>query len=118
MNIENATRDNTDYRRVISTSPQMQLVVMCILPGEEIGMEKHVNTTQFIRVESGHGLTIVEEVKNKPLVMRHFGPGDAIFVMPGHFHNVINDGNEDLKLYTLYAPPTHPIGLVEHYKKD
>ena len=111
--IERITASNDAYRRVIETTPNTQLVLMSLLPGEEIGLETHKGTTQFIRVEAGMGSATIGG-KNFRL-----NDGDAIIVPPGVAHNVkasrIGNG---LKLYTLYSPPHHKPGTVELTKAD
>lgn len=101
-NIEQATLKNQHYRRVVSTTPQMQLVLMHIPTGEEIGEEVHPTTTQFIRVESGRGVATVSGKRF------NLADGDAIVIPPNTKHNVRS--TDDLKLYTIYAPPEHPKG--------
>lgn len=108
IDIEEETVRSTDYRRVISTSDEMQLVLMSLLPDEEIGSEIHDNITQFIRVESGTGIAELDEQ------VVELYPGMAVFIPAGMRHNIINTGNEDLKLYTLYAPPNHPSNRIQH----
>lgn len=112
LNIEEETVANEDYRRVVSTSEQMQLVFMSLRPGVEIGSEVHPATTQFIRVEEGTGLAVLNGQEFD------LYPGMALFIPAGTEHNVINTGIEDLKLYTLYAPPEHPDGLIEEDKVE
>lgn len=110
-NIEEETINNTDYRRVLYTAKDMQLVVMCLQPGDEIGAEVH-ELAQFIRIESGTGKAILGETE-------HAIEDDWAFVIPaGMNHNVINTGNSPLKLYSLYAPPEHQDGLVQPTKAD
>jgi mannose-6-phosphate isomerase-like protein (cupin superfamily) len=115
FNIENLTRENDDYRHVISTSEQMQLVLMSIPVGEEIGLEKHLNATQFIRIEQGSARIEIGATKQQ-LRTREGKDGLSLFVPAGFLHNVINIGKEPLKLYTLYAPPQHKAGLVQRTK--
>lgn len=110
FNIENDTMANTAYRRVIYTTPQTQLVLMNIPTGVSIGLEKHVRTTQFIRVESGRGTARIGGKKFR------IKDGDALIVPPGVYHDVKSTDN--LKLYTLYSPPEHPDHLVEQVKRD
>lgn len=110
-NIERETNENSDYRRVIYTDdPKMQLVLMKLLPGEEIGMETHDNTTQFIRVEKGNGSAIIGE-KMYPLV-----DNTAVIVPHGVRHNIICSGPDPMHLYTIYTPPEHPIDRVQKTK--
>lgn len=112
INIEKATEKNTDYRRVLYTSKNSQLVVMSLKPGEEIGEEVH-HLDQFIRFEKGSG-TLVLNGKDSYAVQAD----DAVVIPQGTLHNVINTGSTDLKLYTLYSPPEHKDGVVEKTKAD
>lgn len=110
-NIEAETINNTDYRRVLYTAKDMQLVLMCLQPGDEIGAEVH-ELGQFIRIESGKGKVMLGETE-------HEIEDDYAFVIPaGMNHNVINTGDEPLKLYSIYAPPEHKDGLVQATKAD
>jgi mannose-6-phosphate isomerase-like protein (cupin superfamily) len=111
INIELATNKNSDYRHVLYTTPNMQIVVMSLIPGQEIGKEKHRDTTQFFRVESGNGYAISG---NQKILL---GPGVSVTVPPNTFHNIIA-GKKGLKLYTIYSPPKHPDGLIEKFKVD
>jgi len=109
--IETITNNNTCYRKVISTTPYMQLVIMSILPKEEIGMEKHEYVTQFIRIESGIGKAIINNIKYL------LKDGIALVIPPNTWHNIINTSKtESLKLYSIYSPPEHPIKTVQKYK--
>jgi mannose-6-phosphate isomerase-like protein (cupin superfamily) len=110
-NIEKATLENSDYRRVLYTSKNSQLVLMNVRPGEEIGEEIH-HLDQFIRFEAGQGEVILDGVKHQ------VEDGMAVVIPQGCKHNVINTGKEDLKLYTVYSPPEHRDGIVEHLKSD
>ena len=110
--LETETIDNNDYRRVIYTAKNCQLVLMNLPPGEEIGEEVHDGNDQFIRIDEGTGLVIIGDneynVKN----------GDAVIVPQGIKHNAINDSDENLKLYTVYSPPHHKKGTVHKTKAD
>ena len=110
-NIEEATLQNTDYRRVLYTAKNSQLVLMNLQPGEEIGMEVH-HLDQFIRIEQGTAKAILDGVEHE--VSADF----AIVVPAGTKHNFINIGQDELKLYTVYSPPEHKDGLVEATKAD
>lgn len=113
INLEEETNDNTYYRRVIYTLPNFQLVLMSLIPGQEIGMEVHPQNTQFIRVESGDGSAIING--NCHLLY----DGVAVCIPPGAPHNIVNTShNKCLKLYTIYVPPDHPDNLVEIYKRE
>jgi mannose-6-phosphate isomerase-like protein (cupin superfamily) len=100
-NIEKLTLRNIYYRKVINTTENSQLVLMSIQPGDEIGREKHHNTTQFIRIEKGKGVVYI---KNKRYNIKD---GDAIVIPPNTYHNIINSGKKELKLYSIYSPPVH-----------
>lgn len=111
LNIEEETLKNKDYRRVLYTAKNCQLVLMSIKPGEEIGEEVH-HLDQFIRIEAGEGKAIMDGVEHA-LCAEH-----AIIVPAGMHHNVINTGANDLKLYTIYSPPEHKDGVIQHTKAD
>ena len=110
-NIERETLNNTDYRRVLYTAKDMQLVLMAIAPGEEIGMEVH-ELAQFLRLESGSGVAILDGVEHQ------IAADDAVIVPAGTQHNIVNTGTEVMKLYTIYAPPEHKDGTVQPTKAD
>jgi len=110
-NIEVATLTNTDYRRVLYTAEHSQLVLMCLQPGDEIGMEVHT-LDQFIRIEQGSAKALLDGVE-------HTLAADFAVVVPaGTKHNIINTGDGALKLYTVYAPPEHKDAMVEHTKAE
>jgi mannose-6-phosphate isomerase-like protein (cupin superfamily) len=110
--IEGRTEDNRDFRRVLYTSPHMQLVLMSLEPGEDIGEEVHEDTDQFFRVEKGTGIVSIDG-RDTPITS-----GVAIIVPAGARHNVKNSGGDSLKVYTLYAPPHHADGTVHRTKAD
>lgn len=111
--LENATQQNTDYRRVIFTGKHMQLVLMSIPPKTEIGLETHAGHDQFIRVEDGEGVAIISGQEYK------LEDDMAVIIPAGHEHNIVNTSeSEDLKLYTIYSPPEHEDGLVEKSKSE
>jgi mannose-6-phosphate isomerase-like protein (cupin superfamily) len=111
-NIEDLTLGSKDFRRVVYTGKHMQLVLMSLRKGEEIGEEVHDDRDQFFRVEKGKGEVIIDGERHK--VRRD----DAIIVPAGARHNVINTGDKSLKLYTLYGPPEHEDGTIHHRKAD
>lgn len=111
INIEDETINNTDYRRVLYTTRNNQLVVMSIPPGEEIGEETHAGA-QFIRVDAGQGKSILNGVGND------FSDGDCVVIPAGVRHNIVNTGTEDLKIYTVYSPPQHEDGTVQKTKAE
>jgi len=111
-NIETLTEDNDDYRRVVYTGRNLQLVLMALQPGEEIGEEVHETHDQFLRLEAGAGEVVIDGQRTEIVA------DDAILVPAGARHNVINTGSEPLKLYTLYGPPEHRDGVVQPTKAD
>lgn len=113
INIEQVTLNNTDYRRVLYTAKNSQLVLMSIKPGEEIGNEVH-ELDQFIRIEEGEGKCVLNNGEQTYTVTDGF----SITVPAGTWHNIINIGDNDLKLYTVYSPPAHKDGTVEPTKAD
>ncbi len=111
-NIEEITENNSSFRKVVYTGNHLQLVVMSLKPGEDIGEEVHPKVDQFFRVEEGEGKVVMDGVE------RPFTEGFAIVVPSGVRHNVINTSQtEDLKLYTIYTPANHIDG-VEHVTKE
>jgi mannose-6-phosphate isomerase-like protein (cupin superfamily) len=110
-NIEEATVANRDFRRVLYTGKNLQLVLMTLQPGEEIGEEVHEDRDQFFRIEEGEGEILIDGVANR--VEDDF----AVIVPAGARHNVINTGDGPLRLYTIYGPPEHKDGTV-HKDKD
>ena len=113
VNIETQTLKNKNFRKVLHTSPNMQLVLMSLAPNEEIGAEAHPYITQFFRAEKGTGIALID---NKEYSL---SDGDIVVIPPGCQHNIINlSDKERLQLYTIYSPPQHPIGTVHKYKQD
>jgi len=110
--IEQLTEENTDFRRVLYTGKHLQLVLMALAPGEEIGEEVHEDRDQFFRVEEGEGAVMIDGKRHA------IRDDDAIVVPAGARHNVVNTGKESLKLYTLYGPPEHRDGVVHRRKAD
>jgi len=110
-NIEDLTERNKLYRKVIHTNEKQQLVLMSLLPLQEIGMEVHPHTSQFIRVEAGNG---VAEINGHRYLLKD---GDAVVIPPGSYHNITNTSKkEELKLYTIYSPPHHPPDTKQRVK--
>jgi mannose-6-phosphate isomerase-like protein (cupin superfamily) len=110
--IEDQTEENRDFRRVLYTGPHMQLVLMSLAPGEELGEEVHETTDQFFRVEEGKGEVVIDGRETR------IESDIAIIVPAGVRHNVKNTGHKPLRFYTLYAPPEHPDGTVHRTKAD
>ena len=118
ININDAAKQNNTYRTALWTGPNLQVTLMSIGVGEDIGLELHHDVDQFLRIEQGQG--IVQMGKNKELLDYTVAISDdsAIFVPKGTWHNVINTGYMPLKLYSIYAPPNHPFGTVHQTKAD
>lgn len=111
-NIDELTTSNTFFRKVLYTGKHSQLVVMCLKPNEEIGMEVHPDNDQFFRVEEGEGKVIIDG--NEQI----FKEGFCIIIPAGSEHNIINtSSNSDLKLYTIYSPAHHKDGTIHETKE-
>lgn len=111
--IEQKALENRCFREVLFTGPHVQLVVMSLEPGEDIGLETHGHVDQFIRIEAGVGTAILDGVEH-PLV-----DGSAVVIPAGTRHNIVNGSRgEPLKLYTLYSPPEHAPGTVHKTKAE
>ena len=111
QNIESVSVMNEDFRQVLYTAKNCQLVVMALKSKEEIGMEVH-KLDQFFRVEEGTGEAILDGVHTE------IKAGFAVLVPAGTNHNIINTGTGSMKLYTLYSPPNHRDGVVHHTRDD
>jgi mannose-6-phosphate isomerase-like protein (cupin superfamily) len=112
IDLEKETLKNEDFRRVLYTAKNCQLVLMSLLPQEEIGMEMH-ELDQFIRFEKGNGLVVMDGDEHP------VSDGYAVVIPAGTNHNVINmSETETLKLYTVYSPPEHKDGVVRHTKEE
>jgi mannose-6-phosphate isomerase-like protein (cupin superfamily) len=112
-NIEKQTLKNNFFRQVLFTGKNAQLVVMCLQKGEDIGNEVHPKVDQFFRVEQGEAKFVFNGKEE-----RTAKNGDAVIVPAGTYHNVINTGSGQLKLYTIYSPPNHPDGTVHKNKAE
>ena len=110
--IEDLTEANEDFRRVLYTGEHLQLVLMTLQPGEEIGEEVHSDRDQFFRIEEGEGAIDINGRENR--VEDDF----AVIVPAGARHNVRNIGSEPLRFYTLYAPPEHKDGVIQATKAE
>jgi mannose-6-phosphate isomerase-like protein (cupin superfamily) len=117
-NIEEQTLGNTSFRTALFTGSQMQLTVMHLQPGEEIGLEAHDDTDQFIRVEEGRAQVTFGRSKDAVDETHELEDDWAVIIKAGTWHNVINVGDGPLKLYSLYAPPEHPDGTVHVTKAE
>ena len=112
VDIETDTKQNDNFRKVLYTGKNSQLVLMSLKPGEDIGEEVHKDTDQFFRVDAGSGKVVINgnesEIKN----------GSAIVIPQGAKHNVINTGKNDLKLYSIYSPAHHRFNVVHKTKEE
>ncbi|MFH1036622.1 MAG: cupin domain-containing protein [Patescibacteria group bacterium] len=112
-NIEKDTLENNNFRKVLYTGKHSQLVLMSLIPREEIGMEVHPDNDQFFRFEKGQGKCIIDGNEYE------LGDGTAIVVPAGAQHNIINTSDtEELKLYTIYSPAHHKDGIVRTTKEE
>lgn len=116
--VEQATLDNTTFRTVLFTGEHMQLTVMSLAPGEDIGREVHPDHDQFLRIEQGRGRVELSESEDSTGETQDVEDDWAIVVPAGIWHNVVNTGETELKLYSLYAPPEHPPGTVHRTKAE
>lgn len=118
VNISDATEQNNTFRTALWTGNHLQLTLMSIKVGEEIGLENHPNLDQFLRIEEGQGIVKMGDRKDRLDFQRRVYDDFAIIIPAGKWHNVINTGNKPLKLYSIYAPPQHPKGTVHETKAD
>ena len=116
VDINRAAAMNPNYRTALWTGNYLQLTVMCIPAGGEIGLEAHPDTDQFLRVESGCGCAMMGPKRDALCLRAPVRDGCAVFVPAGTWHNIVNTGCGPLKLYTIYAPPHHPHGTVHRTK--
>lgn len=110
--IEKLTEKNDDFRRVLYTGHNLQLVLMAIQPGDEIGEEVHDDRDQFFRIEAGEGEVSIDGIRHKVKA------DDGIIVPQGARHNVVSTGKEPLRLYTIYGPPEHIDGTIHKTCKE
>ncbi|HSD49044.1 MAG TPA: cupin domain-containing protein [Actinomycetota bacterium] len=116
--VERLTLENDTFRTVVFTGTHSQLTVMRIAPGEDIGLESHPHLDQFLRIEQGRARVEFGTTKDR-VEETHDVEDDWAFIVPaGIWHNVVNTGDQDLKLYSIYAPPQHPDGTVHRTKAD
>ena len=118
VDIEEATKENNNFRLVLWTGNHLQLTLMSINVEEDIGLENHPNLDQFIRIEEGQGLVKMGDRKDRLDFQANVRDDYAFIIPAGKWHNLINTGNKPLKLYSIYAPPQHPFGTVHKTKKD
>ncbi len=118
INIHEAAKQNNTYRTAIWTGKHLQVTLMSLNPGEDIGLEMHPDVDQFLRIEQGQGITQMGKSRDNLNFTRNVGNGSAIMIPAGTWHNLTNTGNIPLKLYSIYGPPNHPFGTVHPTKAD
>ncbi len=118
VNITEATKQNNTFRTALWTGEYLQLTLMSIPAGGDIGLEIHPDDDQFLRIEEGQGIIKMGKNREQPDFQRSVSDDYAIFVPAGTWHNLINTGTGPLKLYSIYAPPHHPWGTVHQTKAD
>lgn len=116
INIEEATTRNDNYRTALWTGKYFQVTLMSIDVNDDIGLEVHPATDQFIRIEQGKGLVEMGESKENLYFKQKAEKDDAIMVPAGTWHNITNVGNKPLKAYVIYAPPEHPHSTIDKNK--
>lgn len=118
FNIEKLTELNDNFRVALWTGDHLQLTLMSIKPGEDIGLEIHPNLDQFIRIEEGQGLVKMGNRRDELNFQEEARDGYAVIIPANTWHNIINTGNKPLKLYSIYAPPQHPKGTIQRTKEE
>lgn len=118
VNIEEATERNNTYRTALWTGEHLQLTLMSLAPGEDIGLEMHPDVDQFIRIEEGQGVVQMGPTGGQLTTSANVYSDYAVFVPAGTWHNVTNTGKRPMKLYTIYGPPDHPHGTRQGTKAD
>lgn len=118
VNIEEATKQNNNFRVALWTGEHLQLTLMSINVGDDIGLEIHPHLDQFIRIEEGQGLVKMGKKKDMLNFQANVSDDFAFIIPAGTWHNLINTGNKPIKLYSIYAPPQHPFGTIQKTKKD
>ena len=118
IDIEQYTLQNETFRTAVWTGSLMQMTVMTLQPGEDIGLELHTKTDQFLRVEQGSGLIMMGDGEENLDFQERVEDDFAIFIPAGKWHNLLNDSDEPLKLYSIYTPVEHPHGTVHETREE
>jgi len=118
VNIEEVTKQNNNFRTALWTGSHLQLTLMNINVGEDIGLESHPNLDQFIRIEEGQGLVLMGDRKDRLNFQQNVYDDYAFIIPAGKWHNLINTGNIPIKLYSIYAPVQHPYGTIHKTKAE
>ena len=118
FNISVATKANDNFRTTVWTGKHLQLTLMSIPAGGEIGLEVHHFLDQFLRIEEGCGMVLMGSAENKLDYREKVADGYAVFVPAGIWHNLINTSNKPIKLYSIYSPPAHAPGTIHRTKEE
>ena len=118
LNIDKMAKTNQYFRTALWSGEYLQVTLMSIPVGTDIGAEMHPNLDQFLRIEDGCALVMTGKRKSELCYHKKVDNNYAIFVPAGTWHNIINTGNRPLKIYSIYAPPQHPFGTVHRAKAD
>lgn len=118
INIDRATKMNNNFRTALWTGDHLQVTLMSIPAGGDIGIEMHSHLDQFIRIESGRAIVLMGRNRNALREEMRVDGNYAVIIPAGTWHNVINAGVTPLKLYSIYAPPQHPFGTVQRTKEE
>jgi len=118
VDIESITIENSKFRVVRWTGKYLQMTLMSIKQGGEIGLERHNDVDQFLRIEKGKARVFMGQSKDDMSYKKEVGIHWSIFIPAGYWHNITNIGKEDLKLYSIYSPVQHPAGTVHETFKD
>lgn len=118
VNIEDATKQNETFRTALWTGKNLQVTLMSIAPGDDIGLEVHEHGDQFLRIEDGEGLVQMGDSEDNLSFEEKAEDDYAILIPAGKWHNVTNKGDKPLKIYSIYAPPEHPHGTVHETKAE
>lgn len=118
FDMETVTKMNNNFRTALWTGNHLQITLMAIQPGDDIGVEMHPNLDQFIRIEQGDGIVSLGNSMDDLSFTQPIGDDDAVVIPAGSYHNISNTGDVPMKLYSIYAPPQHPYGLVQRTKAE
>jgi mannose-6-phosphate isomerase-like protein (cupin superfamily) len=118
VNINEITKQNNNYRSALWTGDHLQLTLMSIPVGGDIGLEVHPNADQFLRIEEGQGVVMMGDSRDNLTYRENVYDDYAIFIPMKKWHNVVNTGNVPLKIYSIYAPPLHPHGVIQKTKEE
>lgn len=118
LNIEDYTLSNTNFRTALWTGTHLQVTLMSIPVGGEVGLEQHSTTDQFLRVEEGKASVMMGDTKESLTFTKEAGDNFAILIPAGKWHNIVNTGDKPLKLYSIYAPVEHPFGTIHKTQQE